>query len=206
MLLIRLNKALLGLVGISTEILDLYCSFLNEGIHPQVPRRSSIGEGDITALAHIGLAFVGEGTVEYGGKLLPAGEVLRTCGLTPVVLGPKDGLGILSSNAQGEALTALLLKDAESLVSIANRIFALSLEGLNGVMESLREDVNSVRGLKGQMRSAKECRDLLEGSFLHLPDPARSLQDRAPIRAPTLTKGLRREASSRSVITDPLMK
>ncbi|MDO4787108.1 MAG: aromatic amino acid ammonia-lyase [Fretibacterium sp.] len=177
MMLIRLNKALLGHVGISVEILELYCAFLNEGIHPQVPRRSSVGEGDITALAHIGLAFIGEGTVEYGGRVLPAGEALKLCGLKPVVLGPKDGLGILSSNAQGEALAALFLRDAETLVATANGVFALSLEGLNGVMESLREDVNGVRGLAGQIRSARECRALLEGSFLHLPDPARALQD-----------------------------
>lgn len=176
-LLIRLQKALLGHTGISMDILHHFKDFLNHEIHPLVPIRSSIGEGDITTLSHIGLAFIGEENVRYGGRVMNSKEAMEKVGLKPVVLGPKDGLGILSCNAQSEAMTASVIKHVESLLQISNLIYCLSLEGLNGVVESLREDVNAARALPGQMAVAKVCRENLEQSYLYDPDPDRALQD-----------------------------
>lgn len=45
------------------------------------------------------------------------------------------------------------------------------------MVESLREDVNAVRGIKGQAKAAAMCRDFLEGSYLYEPSPERALQD-----------------------------
>lgn len=177
MMLIRLNKALAGSTGISIEILELYKEFLNRGIHPRVPRRGSIGEGDITTLSHIGLCLIGEWEVNYKGKVVPTIEALNEEGLKPAILGPKDGLSIVSSNAQGEAMVAILLKEVEELVSISNLVYCLSLEGLNAVIQSLDERVNELRQLKGQIESAKQCRKFLEGSYLHMPHKDRALQD-----------------------------
>lgn len=73
-LLLRLNKALTGHTGISAELLHHYRDFLNYGIHPRIPMRSSIGEGDITTLSHIGLAFIGEEDVSLvSGSTTKAG-------------------------------------------------------------------------------------------------------------------------------------
>ena len=177
MLLFRLNKALVGSTGISVEILEMYMEFLNRCIHPCVPRRGSIGEGDITTLSHIGLSFIGEGEVCYKGNRIPSLEALKLEGIKPAKLGPKDGLSIVSSNAQGEAMTYILINEIEELISISNLIYCLSLEGLNGVVESLDENVNKLRGLKGQIESAKQCMDFLEGSYLNKPDTDRALQD-----------------------------
>lgn len=177
MMLIRLNKALNGNTGISLELLHLYEAFLNEGIHPRIPARASIGEGDIATLSHMGLAFIGEHDVEYKGKIRPSAEVMAEVGLTPAKLGPKDGLSIVSSNAQGEAMVYVMLAKVRRLVRMSNRVAALSLEGLNGVMESYAAVVNELRQLKGQQRAAAELRDDLAGSFLGLPDQKRALQD-----------------------------
>nr|WP_303935167.1 histidine ammonia-lyase [Treponema denticola] len=176
-LLLRLNKALTGHTGISAELLHHYRDFLNYGIHPRIPMRSSIGEGDITTLSHIGLAFIGEEDVSFNGEIMNSKKAMEKAGLKPAKLGPKDGLSIVSCNAQGEAMTAIVLKEIEDLVYMSNLIFCLSLEGLNGVVQSLREDVNAVRGIKGQIKAAEMCREFLKGSFLHDPDPERALQD-----------------------------
>ncbi|MBZ2175172.1 aromatic amino acid ammonia-lyase [Schnuerera sp. xch1] len=189
MLLIRLNKALAGSTGISTEILDLYKEFLNRRIHPHVPRRGSIGEGDITTLSHIGLCLIGEWEVSYKGKIVPTIEALNEEGIKPVVLGPKDGLSIVSSNAQGEAMVAILIKEVEDLISISNLIYCLSLEGLNGVIQSLDEKVNTLRGLNGQAVSAKQCREFLEGSYLYKPHKDRALQDPLSFRCAFAVSG-----------------
>ena len=59
-------------------------------------------------------------------------EALRAEGMEPAILGPKDGLSIASSNAQGESLVVLLVKEVEDLLKLANATYCLSLEGLNG--------------------------------------------------------------------------
>lgn len=182
MLLIRLNHALVGSTGISVEILNLYREFLNRGIHPRVPRRGSIGEADITTLSHIGLTFIGEWEVSYKGEVMPSLEALKLEGMTPAILGPKDGLSIVSSNAEGEALALVIIKEIEELVSMSNLIYCLSMEGLNGVVQSLDEKVNYLRGLKGQIQCAKQCRDFLEGSYLNEFHKDRALQDALSFR------------------------
>ncbi|WBW50000.1 aromatic amino acid ammonia-lyase [Peptoniphilus equinus] len=176
-MLIRLNKALTGHTGLSLDLIDHYEQFLNLGITPRVPMRSSIGEADITTLSHIGMAFIGEEDVDYQGEILNAKDAMARVGLKPVVLGPKDGLSIVSSNAQGEAMVAIVLKEVADMVKMSTAIFCLSLEGLNGVVEPFREDVNAIRGIKGQQKIADDIRQLLKGSFLWDVDPKRALQD-----------------------------
>lgn len=149
MLCIRLNTALCGCTGISPTILSLYEVFLNKGIHPRIPARGSIGEGDISTLSLIGQTMLGHGEVEYHGKIIPASQALAAEGIAPAVLGPKDGLSIVSSNAQGEAMVAVLVHETQNILHIANAVFCLSLEGLNGGVAPLGEKVNRLRGLSG---------------------------------------------------------
>lgn len=189
MLCIRLNTALCGNCGISPELLQLYCEFLNRGIHPRVKRRGSIGEGDISTLSLIGQAFLGNGDVEYHGRIIPAAEALAAENLSPIVLGPKDGLSIVSSNAQGESLACLAIHDAEILLRESDSIFCLSLEGLNGGVEPLGEEVNALRKLPGQIESAARCREYLSGSYLHQPDNNRALQDPLSFRCASAVSG-----------------
>lgn len=104
-------------------------------------------------------------------------------------MGPKDGLSIVSSNAQGEAMVAMLVYEAEALLSLSNAIFCLSLEGLNGGLQPLGEMVNAVRGLSGQIDCAADCRRYLAGSYLEQPDPQRALQDPLSFRCASAIHG-----------------
>ncbi len=189
MLCIRLNTALCGRTGVSTEILGMYRDFLNRGIHPRVLRRGSIGEGDISTLSLIGQTMIGSGQVEYQGKLVSATEAMSAEGIPPAALGPKDGLSIVSSNAHGEAVTAHLVYEARRLVREANAVFCLSLEGLNGGLAPLAEEPNAARGLSGQTRCAAQCRAFLAGSYLEKPDPGRALQDPLSFRCASAVHG-----------------
>lgn len=189
MMLIRLNTALCACTGLSIELLEQLAAFLNRGVHPCVPKRGSVGEGDIGTLSHIGLACIGEGQVHYRGQLMPAGEALQRAGLAPASLGPKDGLGLLSSNAHGAALTALVLLRCRRLLKLCNLTYCLSLEGLNGDVQPLGEKVNAVRGLEGQINCAAACREALEGSYLFSADPARALQDPLSFRCACAVHG-----------------
>lgn len=176
-LLLRLHKALQGHTGISLEIVNMYKDFINYNIFPRIPMRSSIGEADITTLSHIGLAFIGQTDVSYNGEIINSKVAMEKVGMKPAKLGPKDGLSIVSSNAQGEAMAAVVVKEVEDIVNMSNIIYCLSLEGLNGVVESLREDVNVFRNIPGQIKIARDCRKYLEGSYLNIPNSDRALQD-----------------------------
>lgn len=194
MMCIRLNTALCGCTGISTEILTMYQEFLNRGIHPRVLQRGSIGEGDISTLSLIGQTMIGSGQVEYKGEIVSSTEAMSAEGIPPAQLGPKDGLSIVSSNAQGESLVAVLVYEVRQLLDEADAVFCLSLEGLNGGLQPLGERVNALRKLSGQQRRAARCREFLAGSYLEQPDPNRALQDPLSFRCGSAVHGAVQDA------------
>lgn len=177
MMAIRLNNMLIGASCASDELADTYRDFLNHGLTPRVPRRGSVGEADITTITHIGMAFMGDGEVSYKGKIVPAKEAMEAEGIPPYRWQLKDAHTVMLSNSQGEAMAAILLRETEKLVKMSDLIFCLDYEGLNGNIEAMREDVNALRGLPGQIRCAERCRKYLEGSYLYEDHPDRALQD-----------------------------
>lgn len=176
-MLARLNTLLAARTGIQLEIVEMYRQFLNKGIHPVLPGRGSVGEGDISNMSHIGLAMIGEGEVHYQGRRMPALEAIEAAGLKPVVLGPKDGLSIVSNNAMGAGTAALVVERAFRLLEIANAVYALSVEGLDGNITPLRVEPNEARGMASQSRCAAAIRKLLAGSYLQNKGITKSLQD-----------------------------
>ena len=194
MMLIRLNTALCCRAGISVDILRMYEEFLNRQIHPRAKHRGAEGIGDVNTMSHIGLAIIGDGEVEYHGKIVPAKEAIAAEGLKIPVLGPKDGLSIVSNGSHCAAQTALLAMECEDLLELANVVYCLSLEGLNGGLQPLGVMVNEARGLAGQIRCAADCRRYLAGTYLEEPDPARALQDPLSYRCGAAVNGSVRDA------------
>lgn len=177
MMAIRLNNMLIGASCASDELANIYRDFLNHGITPRIPQRGSVGEADIVTITHMGIAFIGEGDVSYKGSIVKAKEAMEAEGIAPYRLKIKDAHTIMLSNCQGEAMAAILVHEVENLVKVSDLIFCLDYEGLNGNIESMRGDVNKLRGLPGQIECAARCRKYLEGSYLQQPHPDRALQD-----------------------------
>src|ERR1700753_3654659 len=65
-----------GGAGVASELLDALIGALNAGLSPFTRELGSLGTGDLTNLADIALALVGEGEVWRGGELLDAGTAL----------------------------------------------------------------------------------------------------------------------------------
>ncbi|MDF2571504.1 MAG: phenylalanine ammonia-lyase [Sporomusa sp.] len=177
MIVIRLNTLLLGYTGMSPGIAYMYRDLLNNDITPVVPERGSIGEADIACLSHIALTMIGEGEAYYHGEKMSAKEALTKAGLAPLVLGPKDGLALISSNALAAGQGALVLYELKKLIKLADIIYSYSLEAFKGNVSPLNEEVNRVRRFKGQNESAAQVRKLLTGSYLWIPNIANALQD-----------------------------
>lgn len=194
MMAIRLNCLLLGYTGIQPAVARRYADFLNEGIHPVVPERGSIGEGDIAVMSHIGLAMIGEGDVYHKGERMSSMEAHKRTGLKPVVLGPKDGLAIVSNSAFSAGQGALVLKKLIDLAEIGDIVYSVSLEGLNGNVSPLDPSGLAPRRLKGQQISAEKVRKTIEGSSIYDRDPEKPVQDPLCFRGAVHVNGTLRDA------------
>ena len=193
-MLARLNTMLFGATGAQPAVVETYVAFLNQRIHPVLPARGSIGEGDIDILAHIGLAMMGEGNVVYRGQRMPARDAMRQAGVPLLVPVAKDGLSILSSNAYAAGMAALVAVDAGRLLNGGELVLALGLEGLNGNISPLLEPVQRVRPFQAQTAAAHRIREALEGSYLWQADASRPLQDPLSFRTASQAYGNARAA------------
>ncbi len=194
MMLVRLNMALYGCTGLSMDVINMYKEFLNRKIHPIVPSRGSVGEADLAVNAMIGMSMIGENDVVFKGEIRDSAEVIKEENLPKIVLGPKDGLGIVSSNTQCFARAAMLIKEVKDLIKINNVIYSLGLEGLNGQLQQLHEGVANAKGFNEQNICSKECMELLSGSFLFDDDKGKALQDPLSFRGTTIINGAALEA------------
>ena len=193
-MLVRLNCLLQGHTGIQPLVAHRYADFLNLGITPLVPERGSIGEGDITVLSHIGLAMIGEGDALYKGQVISSAEAHKLAGIEPVVLGPKDGLAIVSTNAFAAGQAALVLKDLKDLADIGDLVYGMSLEGLDGNTSPLNPLGLAPRRLEGQQVSAQNVLKSIEGSYIFDLNPEKPVHDPLCYRGGAHINGSLRDA------------
>jgi histidine ammonia-lyase len=109
---IRVNTALTGRVGCSTDLLDAYLALLDRDVVPVVRRTGSIGTADIGLMGQIGAVLTGVGEAVYKNRRLPAAEALAEAGLEPQRLKPRDSLASISVNAVGFAAAAEAIRAA----------------------------------------------------------------------------------------------
>lgn len=166
MMALRANVLARGHSGISPAVLDALIALLNAGIHPRVPSRGSVGaSGDLAPLAHLALALIGEGeVVTAGGGMEPAMDALRRAGLTPVRLGPKEGLALVNGTQASTALLALATVAFERVLRAADAAAALSIDALRGSTRPFDARIHDARPHPGQIASAAAIRRLMAGS------------------------------------------
>jgi histidine ammonia-lyase len=77
--LLRANTFAKGLSGVREELIDQFLALYNAGYVAVVPSEGSVGaSGDMMPLAHLALAFIGQGTVRHlpTGDFVPAAHEL----------------------------------------------------------------------------------------------------------------------------------
>ncbi len=167
MMLLRANVLATGHAGVRPAVVDALLGMLNSGLHPVVPEQGSVGaSGDLAPLAHLALALIGEGEVEWRGTRGGADSLLRMAGLAPVVLEAKEGLALINGTQAHTAVAALALLELWRLWRAAHVAAALSLEGLLGTPDAYDARIQAVRGQVGQAASAAQLRALLADSPL----------------------------------------
>jgi histidine ammonia-lyase len=163
---VRLNGLCAGGAGASVAVADAFAAALNRGLHPSIPRSGSLGASDLCLMAHVGLGLIGEGECELHGERLPGPAALQAAGLTPLALGPKDGLAICSSSAVSIGAAGLALVDAFACLEELQIAAALSMEGFRASLSPLDPRVVQARPAPGQEWAAAGLRTLLHGGAL----------------------------------------
>ncbi|AUG48075.1 histidine ammonia-lyase [Haloarcula taiwanensis] len=165
MLVTRANTLAKGYSGIRESVVDLLVAMLDAGVHPVVPSRGSLGaSGDLAPLAHMSLVLIGEGEAEVKGDRLPGDEALDAAGLEPVTLRAKEGLALINGTQLTVGVAALLLTDAERLVTVADIAGALTTEVTLSSTVPSHEAITAVRPHAGQAASARNVRRLTADS------------------------------------------
>lgn len=182
LLAVRLNGLLNGGAGVSPAVAQALTDFLNYGLHPRVPSVGSVGASDLCVLAHVGLALTGEGRIEFDGEDQPADQALRSAELTPLALGPKDGLAICSASSMSAGIAGLVLHDTGQLWRLAQLAAAMTFEAFRANLTPLDPRAAVARPAPGQTESAAHLQALLAGGQLTEPKAARRLQDPISLR------------------------
>ncbi|GAK13630.1 histidine ammonia-lyase [Geomicrobium sp. JCM 19039] len=183
MLILRLNALLKGVSGVRPVIVHTLRDMINANLSPVVPQQGSLGaSGDLAPLAHLALALMGEGDVFVKGELRPALKVLDEYNIKPVTLRAKEGLALINGTQAMTAMGVIGYLEAENLAQYADLVSALTIEGLQGIIDAFDEDVHIARGYEEQVDVAARIRDYLEGSRLTTRQGQLRVQDAYSIR------------------------
>jgi histidine ammonia-lyase len=165
-MLLRLSTLATGRTGVRPEVVTQYAALLNAGIAPVIGEYGSLGcSGDLAPLAHIALAAMGEGDVrDAEGTLMDGGAALAAAGLEPIVLQEKEGLALINGTDGMLAMLALAITDLRGLLTTADLVAAMSVEGLAGTDRVFAADLQALRPHPGQAQSAAIMRAVLAGS------------------------------------------
>jgi histidine ammonia-lyase len=203
LMLLRANTLARGYSGVSPRTLALLISMLNERIHPVVPSKGSVGaSGDLAPLAHVAATMIGEGKVEYRGKIVPSREGLRLANLSPIELGPKEGLALINGSQLIAAIGALTVYDSVNLVKASQISTAMSLEALNGRTDAFDPRIHAVRPHSGQIAVADNILRIVMGSQILSGIAQKKVQDPYSLRCSPQVIGASKDAIdySRKVI------
>jgi histidine ammonia-lyase len=144
---------------------QLLCDMLARGLTPVVPSQGSVGaSGDLAPLAHMTATMIGVGEIEREGRRMPALDALRAAQLSPLVLGPKEGLALLNGTQFSTAHALAALFDVDRLFRSALVTGALSTEAAKGSDAPFDRRIHALRGHRGQAEVADALRELMAGS------------------------------------------
>jgi histidine ammonia-lyase len=167
MMALKLAGLAQGASGVRPETLAMLETMLSLGLAPVVPAQGSVGaSGDLAPLAHMSAAMIGFGDIFLNGARLPASEALALAGLTPIRLGPKEGLALLNGTQFSTAHALAALFEAEILFGSALVTGALATDAARGSDAPFDPRIHRLRGHRGQIEAAEALRALMRASAI----------------------------------------
>ncbi len=165
MMVLKLLSLGRGASGVRWLVINQIEEMLARGVTPVVPSQGSVGaSGDLAPLAHMTAAMIGEGEATFEGERLSGAEALKRAGLQPIVLGPKEGLGLINGTQFSTACALAGLFQALDLARASMATASLTTDAIMGSTAPLVADIHTLRGHAGQIDVAQVMRDIMDGS------------------------------------------
>jgi len=167
MLALKVASLAQGASGVQPATVALLEAMLAHELVPVIPGQGSVGaSGDLAPLSHMAAAMIGVGTIVRGGRAEPAAAALAACGLSPVVLGPKEGLALLNGTQFSTAYALAGLFEAERLLASAVLTGAMSTDAARGSDTPFDPRIHALRRHQGQIDIAACLRTVMAGSAI----------------------------------------
>lgn len=167
MLITKVHALAQGYSGVQLQTLQRILWHIENDIIPVVPEKGSVGaSGDLAPLSHLFLPLIGLGKVTYQNREQETGNVLKQFDLSPIQLGPKEGLALINGT---QFILAFAVKAAQRMhncLEAADIIGAMSLEALTGTKAPFDERLHQLRPFAGNQLVAQRLRLLLHNSAI----------------------------------------
>ncbi len=165
MMITKVHALAQGYSGVQTATLQRIIWHIENDVIPVVPEKGSVGaSGDLAPLAHLFLPLIGEGECHYKGRRYRSGEILQQFQLSPLQLGPKEGLALINGTQFILAFAVKAVLRMHYALEAADIIGAMSLEALTGTKAPFDERLHQLRPYAGSQLVAQRLRLLLKDS------------------------------------------
>ncbi|KAF8573124.1 phenylalanine ammonia-lyase [Ramaria rubella] len=171
-LIVRANSLIRGHSGVRWRLMHSMLDILNKDITPIVPLRGSVSaSGDLSPLSYVAGAIMGFQHIfvqcptpspskpladpsphphPRPRQILPASEALSLHGLEPLILLPKEHIGILNGTSFSASVGALIAFESVGAVVLAEVCTAMGTEALLGTQANFAAFISEVRPHPGQ--------------------------------------------------------
>jgi histidine ammonia-lyase len=181
-MLVRATSLCAGYSGVRPLLVERLVELLEHGVVPAIPSRGSVGaSGDLTPLSYVAALLAGERDALVRGERMPAQAALRTLGLQPLALQPKESLAIMNGTSVMAALACLACERAARLAEVACALTALSIDALAGQRSHFDARIFAAKAHPGQADAAATIRAYL-GERTAPPPTAARIQERYSLR------------------------
>ena len=165
MLILKIHALAKGYSGIAVKTIVRMLWHIDYNVIPVVPSQGSVGaSGDLAPLSHLFLPLIGLGKVNYNGKTIPTSELFKKEKISPIDLGPKEGLALINGTQFIAAHAVVAVQRLQHCLRHADIIGAMMLEGLQGSIKPFHQELHKLRPFKGNQHVAGRIRTLLQDS------------------------------------------
>jgi histidine ammonia-lyase len=167
MVMLKIKSLSYGFSGVQIDTVKRLMDMYNNDVFPVIYTQGSLGaSGDLAPLSHLSLPLIGLGEVWHEGKKMPSAEVCKKFNWQPIQLQSKEGLALINGTQFMSAYGMHNLLSAERLLKWADIIAAISFDAFDCTMEPLHPKIHSIRSHKGQVDTAANITNILNGSAI----------------------------------------
>ena len=194
-MLLRANNLAKGHSGVRLETINTLIRMLNEGVHPIIPEKGSLGaSGDLAPLSHMVLVMLGLGEAVYNGERMTGKDAMDRAGIPTIELTSKEGLALINGTQVMTAVGTIVAYEAIQLLKLSDISAAMTVEALRGITDAFDPRLHAVRPHQGQMDTAENMLRILAKSELTTKQGEIRVQDAYTLRCIPQIHGASKDA------------